>query len=110
MKKNTEMREKKIEQYLVDEVEKLRGIAFKWSSPGNRGVPDRICFLPKGTIVFVECKATGKRPTPLQRKVVQSLRDFGQEVLIIDSKEMVDIFCETITELSEEEMKNDNEL
>ena len=55
------MREKDIEKILVNEVRKLGGWAYKWVSPGNDGVPDRIVFLPGRPPVFVELKTeTGK--------------------------------------------------
>lgn len=34
------MRERDIERILVDEVRRLGGRAYKWTSPGNAGVPD----------------------------------------------------------------------
>ena len=40
------MREKDIEKILVAEVRKLGGRAYKWVSPGNDGVPDRIVIFP----------------------------------------------------------------
>ncbi len=55
------MREKDIEKILVAEVRKLGGRAYKWVSPGNDGVPDRIVIFPGKTPVFVELKTdTGK--------------------------------------------------
>jgi len=106
MKKKPKILERDIEKYLVSQVKKIGGKAYKWSSPGNRAVPDRICFFPNGTIAFVELKAPFKRPTPLQRKVIRLIQSFGQEVLVIDSKNLVDIFCETIVELRKE-VEND---
>ena len=50
------MREKDIEKILVAEVRKLGGRAYKWVSPGNDGVPDRIVIFPGKTPVFVELK------------------------------------------------------
>ena len=50
------MREKDIEKILVDGVKGIGGRAYKWVSPGNNGVPDRIVFLPGGRIIFVELK------------------------------------------------------
>ena len=85
------MLERDIEKYLVRRVVWLKGKAYKFSSPSNRSVPDRLCCLPYGIIKFVECKATGKKPTPLQGKVIQYLRSLGHEVFIVDSKEKVDI-------------------
>jgi len=85
------MLEKEVEGYLVRQVVKLGGKAYKFSSPSNRSIPDRLCCLPQGLTKYVECKALGKRPTPLQWKVIEYLRSLGHEVLIVDSKEMVDI-------------------
>ncbi|MDU2112388.1 MAG: VRR-NUC domain-containing protein, partial [Clostridiales bacterium] len=42
------MSEKEIEAYLRIRIKKLGGIAYKFTSPGNDGVPDRIVLLPKG--------------------------------------------------------------
>ena len=92
------MKERDIEMYLVKRVKELGGKAYKFVSPGNIAVPDRICVLPKGNVIFVECKAPGKIPTPLQLKVIGSFRSLGHEVLIIDSIEYVDILVETIKE------------
>jgi hypothetical protein len=62
------MLESIIEQYLVRQVKHCNGWAFKWASPGNRGVPDRIVFLNK-QIWFIELKSTtGKRST--QQKII----------------------------------------
>ena len=60
------MREKHIEQKLTLMVKKRGGICPKWVSPGFDGVPDRIVLLPAGRIAFVEVKAPGKKPRPLQ--------------------------------------------
>ena len=85
------MLERDIEKYLVRKVAWLGGKAYKFSSPSNRSVPDRLCCMPYGKIKFVECKATGKKPTPLQSKVIGDLRGLGNEVFVVDSKEKVDI-------------------
>lgn len=80
------MRERDIEQYLVKQVRKAGGKAYKWVSPGNDGVPDRIVIFPTG-IVFAEIKAPGKRPTALQTARHRELKALGCEVIVIDSKE-----------------------
>lgn len=85
-------REIEIEQYLVKKVKLMGGKAYKWVSPGNDGVPDRIVVWPDGRIVFVELKAPGKHPTPLQSAKHSELRRLRQVVNIIDSKEKVDAF------------------
>lgn len=84
------MREKEIENYLREQVRKIGGKAYKFVSPGNDGVPDRLVCLPGGRTVFVELKAPGKKPTPLQCRRHKELENLGQLVFIIDSKEQVD--------------------
>ena len=103
VKKITKLLERDIEGYLVRQVAKLGGKSYKWSSPGNRAVPDRICFFPKGNIVIVECKAPGKRPTPLQYKVLKFLNFLGNNVVVIDTKEKVD----TLINVIKEELQNE---
>jgi hypothetical protein len=82
--------EKIVEQYLVDEVKKLGGIALKFISPSMSGVPDRIVLLPAGNIFFVELKDKGKKPTAIQLQVHRLLTSLGFDVCVIDSKEQVD--------------------
>lgn len=94
--------EKDIEEYLCRQVERLGGKAYKFSSPANRAVPDRICCFPLGQIVFVECKAPGKRPTPLQMKVLTFLRQLRNNVVVVDSKEGVD----TLMRMVKEDLQN----
>lgn len=89
--------EKNIEAYLRNEVKKLNGRAYKWESPGNNGVPDRIVFLPGGTVHLVELKAPGKKPTALQKNQHLFLNQLGQEVYVIDSKEKVDNFIKKVS-------------
>jgi Holliday junction resolvase len=84
------MLERDIEKYLVTQVRKLGGKAYKWSSPSHRGVPDRLVFLPHGILLAVELKAQGKKPTKLQHYSHEELRALGAEVLVIDSKAKVD--------------------
>ena len=81
------MREKEIEKKLVERIKKEGGMCLKLTSPGNAGVPDRLCLLPRGRIVFVEMKAPGKKPRPLQVKQIQKIRKLGFRVEVIDSEE-----------------------
>lgn len=99
--KNEKLLERDIEQHLVKIIAKLGGKAYKFSSLSNRAVPDRLCIIPGG-LVFIECKAPGKKPTPLQWKVINHLRSLGQKVLVIDSIEQID----TLYEVTKEEFKN----
>ncbi len=86
------MRERDIEAYLRDQIKRLGGIAYKFVSPGNAGVPDRLVLLPAGRVAFVELKAPGKKPTALQELQQKRIAGLGFKVLVIDSKEQVDEF------------------
>ena len=83
------MREKCIEQKLTLMVKKRGGICPKWVSPGFDGVPDRIVLLPVGRIAFVEVKALGKKPRPLQIARHKLLTRLGFKVYILDAEEQI---------------------
>ena len=78
------MREKGIEQKLVKAVKAAGGIAPKFVSPGYDGMPDRLVILPGGRIAFVEVKAPGKRPRPLQVSRHKMLKRLGCMVFVLD--------------------------
>ncbi|CDG95807.1 putative nuclease p44 [Xenorhabdus bovienii str. puntauvense] len=88
------IRESVIENHLVKEIKKTGGIAYKFVSPGRRSVPDRICVLPGGRVVFVECKAPGEKPRPDQLREHERLRALGCEVVVLDSKNMEGIITQ----------------
>lgn len=77
------MKEKEIEKILVCEAKKLGGRAYKWVSPGNNGVPDRIVILPGQAPVFVELKTRRGTLTALQMAQIARLEDLGQKVWVV---------------------------
>lgn len=83
------MREKQIENKLATEAKKLGGIALKFVSPSFDGMPDRLVLMPDGHIAFVELKAPGKKPRPLQLARHRLLRSLGFRVYVIDSVEQI---------------------
>ena len=83
------MREKTIESKLISTVKSMGGIALKLISPGFDGVPDRLVLLPHGKLAFVELKAPGKRPRPLQEKRKKQLESLGFLVFCIDDTEQI---------------------
>lgn len=93
------MRESTIETYLRDRVKAQGGIAYKWVSPGNVGVPDRLIVFPGGTVYFRELKAPGKKPTPLQVRQLEKLKALGFDVGVIDSKQGVDEFMREVMQV-----------
>ena len=83
------MREKIIEQHLVKAVKSSGGIAPKLVCPGFDGMPDRLVLLPRGKIGFVEVKAPGKEPRPLQVARHGLLRRLGFKVYVLDAPEQI---------------------
>lgn len=83
------MREKIIEQKLVTAVKKHGGICPKFVSPGFDGMPDRLLLLPHGRFAFVEVKAPGEKPRPLQLSRHRLLRRLGFMVYVLDSEEQI---------------------
>ena len=80
------MREKVMEQKLVRATKNMGGIALKFVSPGFDGMPDRIVLLPGGHIGFVEVKAMGCKPRPLQLARHGLLRRLGFKVYVLDDE------------------------
>lgn len=83
------MREKVLEGKLVDAVRLRGGICPKWVSPGLDGVPDRIVLLPGCCCAFVEVKAPGQKPRPLQTARFRQLEKLGFTVYVLDGEEQI---------------------
>jgi hypothetical protein len=83
------VREKQIEQKLVKAVKAEGGMCPKLVSPGTDGMPDRMVMLPRCRIGFVEVKAPGKKPRPLQVKRHKELEALGFPVFILDSSDQI---------------------
>ena len=77
------MRERDIEKILTEEVKREGGRAYKWTSQGNAGVPDRIVIFPNRKPIFVELKTEGGSLSPLQVVQIMRLRDLGQAVEVV---------------------------
>ena len=78
------MREKNIEKQLVKAVKAEGGMCPKLVSPGTDGLPARMVLLPEARIGFVEVKAPGGKPRPLQERRHKQLRDLGFQVSVLD--------------------------
>ena len=83
------MREKDIEERLVQEVRSQGGLALKFISPGWAGVPDRLILLPGKRLAFVEVKAPGELMRPLQVKRKRQLEALGFSVYCIDHPDQI---------------------
>lgn len=106
------MRERDIEKYLVERVKALGGEVRKVKWIGRNGAPDRLVMLPvlpmvreetlcglpvtwrrispNDRTIWVELKATGKKPESHQLREHVRMRRMGQRVEVIDSIEGVD--------------------
>ena len=78
--------EKKIEQKLVKAVRDIGGLALKFVSPGCDGVPDRLILIAYGKVAFVEVKAKGKKPRPIQIRRINQIKNLGFLVFILDDE------------------------
>ena len=83
------MREKTIELQLARAVKKIGGMCPKFISSGTDGMPDRLVLLPGAAIGFVEVKAPGKEPRPLQVMRHRQLSDLGFPVFVLNDPEQI---------------------
>lgn len=90
------MRERDIEQWLRRQIESMGGLAFKFSSPGNDGVPDRLAVLPGGIIYFIELKTDRGRLMPIQRWQQDRLDALGCQVRTIRGMDEAAEFIEEV--------------
>jgi len=96
--------EKTLEVRLRKEVEKLGGIAIKYTSQTGIGYPDRIVLLPGGKAYFVELKSGSKGVvTPMQNMRIRSLYYLGFDARIISTREALDDFLQTLKNQSANE-------
>lgn len=82
--------EKEIENLLVWHVERIGGKAYKFVSPSNRGVADRIVCLPDGSTWFIEIKKKGGRLSPLQQIFAGEMQMLNQKYALLTSVQEID--------------------
>lgn len=81
------MRESELEKKFTGMVRKAGGKAYKFVSPGNDGMPDRLVVLPGGRMGFVELKQKGRKPRKLQRFRMTELEALGCFTAVVDGPE-----------------------
>ena len=77
------MLEKELENWLSWKVHVLGGMAYKFVSPGNPGVPDRIYILPDGEVWFVELKTEAGSLSRIQQYQGERLKRNGCNYRVI---------------------------
>lgn len=90
------LRERDIEAKLVRMVQERGGLCYKWVSPGNPGVPDRIVITPTGGTIFVELKTEIGRLSAWQMRQRSELEKRGAEVRVLYGLEQVTAFVEEV--------------
>lgn len=87
--------EKSIESYLCRQIIALGGLCWKMNVINVRGVPDRLCLLPGGRLIFVEVKRPkGGVLSQWQIKMLFKLKMLGFEAVTVWNKEEVDKLLE----------------
>ena len=90
------MRESSIEARLVRMVRDRGGLCYKFVSPGNPGVPDRIIITPSGRTVYVELKTEVGRLAAIQKWQHEEMRKRGADVRTLKGLEQVKAFVEEV--------------
>lgn len=76
------MKESQIEAKLSRMVREHGGLCYKFVSPGNQGVPDRIIITPDGRTVYVELKNEVGRLANIQQWQIDEMRKRGADVRV----------------------------
>jgi len=96
------MIESKIERRFVQGVKALGCLAYKFVSPGNAGVPDRIVILPGGRVLFVELKTDDGKLSLIQARTHNAISRMGAEVYTVYGAFGVTCFLDMCKEKIEE--------
>ena len=90
MSKTIKPKESVLEKYLVKRCKEAGILCYKFSSPAQTGVPDRI-LIRDGQVLFLELKREGEVPTKLQMHHLKSILNTGVSAAWTDSKAGVDL-------------------
>lgn len=92
------MREKDIEKWLGERLKKLGCLYFKFVSPMNPGVPDRIVILPGGRTVYVELKTEVGRLSNVQKWQIGRMRAMGADVRQVRGMDEARVFLREVAQ------------
>lgn len=90
------MKESQIEAKLGKIVRAKGGLYYKFVSPGNPGVPDRIVITADGRCIFVELKTEIGRLSALQKWQREELRRRGADVRVLKGMADVEEFAREV--------------
>ena len=89
------MHEESVERDLRLGIEAKGGECLKFTSPGRKGVPDRIILI-NGRVIFVETKAPDGVLKSWQERCHKMLRSNGQRVEVLWTQQQVNHFLATL--------------
>ena len=90
------MRESRIESYLVRKVKEHGGLCYKFVSPGNPGVPDRIIITPAGKTIYVELKTETGKLARMQKWQRGEMEKRGADVQVLYGMDAVKEFLREV--------------
>lgn len=90
------MRESDIERSLEEKVRRFGGLTYKFCSPNNPGVPDRIVITTNGQVIFVELKSEIGRLARIQDWQIKRMRALGCDVRILKGMKDVRDFMKEV--------------
>ena len=90
------LRESTIERKLRQELGRMGCLFYKFVSPCNNGVPDRIVITPGGRVVFVELKTERGKLSPVQLRQIKRLEDHRAAVFVVSGEEHIDALLDWI--------------
>ena len=88
--------ESDIERNMVKRFQKAGLPLFKFVSPGNDGVPDRIAVLPGGRIIFIELKTETGKLSELQELQLRRLKKLGCDCRVIKGTAEAEAFLKEV--------------
>lgn len=97
------MLEKEIEGWLRKRLRESGCLCYKFISPGNTGVPDRIVITREGRVIFVELKTDKGRLSKLQQAHIQKLRRNRADVRVVRGWEEAMAFAKEVCRYGYEE-------
>jgi hypothetical protein len=90
------MTESQIESKMVRLVRDRGGLCYKFVSPNNPGVPDRIVIIPGGKTIYVELKTLFGRASEIQKWQIAEMQKRGADVRLLHGWDAVKEFLEEV--------------
>ncbi len=88
--------EREVERYLGEQIRKRSGFTRKYISPGHKGVPDQICFLPGALVLFVEVKTNSGTTSKLQLREIKRMKAMGALAVVVFGKSGINKLMEEV--------------